>query len=85
MGKARTMDFEAGDVGYIPRDMGHYFENTGDTDARYLELFKSSYFANIALANWMAHTPPELVQSHTQMSADDIASIPKKNVGFRPL
>lgn len=85
VGQARTMDFEAGDVGYVPRAMGHYFENTGDTEARYLEIFKSSYFANISLANWMAHTPPELVQAHTHMSPEAIASIPKRNVGFRPL
>lgn len=85
VGEARTMDFEAGDVGYIPRNMGHYFENTGDTDARYLEIFKSSYFSNISLANWLAHTPPELVQAHTKMSEEAIHSIPKKNVGLRPL
>lgn len=85
VGQARTMDFDAGDVGYIPRAMGHYFENTGDTDARYLEVFKSSYFANISLANWMAHTPPELVEAHTHMTAEAIHSIPKKNVGLRPI
>lgn len=85
VGNARTMDFQAGDVGYVPRAMGHYFENTGDTDVRFLEVFKSSYFANISLANWMAHTPPELVEAHTRMQAKDLATIPKKNVGFRPL
>lgn len=85
VGEARTMDFQAGDVGYIPRPMGHYFENLGDTDARYLEIFRSSYFADISLANWMAHTPPELVAAHTHMSSEAIASIPKKNVAIRPL
>lgn len=85
VGEARTMDFQAGDVGYIPRAMGHYFENTGSTEARYLEIFKSSYFSNISLANWMAHTPPELVQVHTRMRAEDIHSIPKREVGIRPL
>ncbi|PWU06165.1 MAG: cupin, partial [Verrucomicrobia bacterium] len=29
-GNTRTMDFNAGDVGYIPKSMGHYIENTGD-------------------------------------------------------
>jgi oxalate decarboxylase len=85
VGHARTMDFQAGDVGYIPRAMGHYFENTGDTDARYLEVFKSSYFSNIALTNWMSHLPPELVQAHTHMSPEAIASLPKIESGFRPL
>jgi oxalate decarboxylase/phosphoglucose isomerase-like protein (cupin superfamily) len=29
-GKSRTFDYQAGDVGYVPRDMGHYVENTGE-------------------------------------------------------
>jgi oxalate decarboxylase len=29
-GKSRTFDYQAGDVGYAPRAMGHYVENTGD-------------------------------------------------------
>ena len=28
---ARTMDFNANDVGYVPAVAGHYIENTGDT------------------------------------------------------
>ncbi|WP_407177610.1 cupin domain-containing protein [Bradyrhizobium sp. STM 3562] len=27
--KARTFDYRAGDVGYVPFAMGHYIENTG--------------------------------------------------------
>ncbi len=30
-GQARTFDFQAGDVGYVPFAMGHYVENTGYT------------------------------------------------------
>src|SRR6266571_2420638 len=29
---ARTMDFQAGDVGYVKKSLLHYIENTGDTD-----------------------------------------------------
>ena len=28
-GQARTFDYQAGDVGYVPFAMGHYIENTG--------------------------------------------------------
>ena len=28
-GKARTMDFNANDVGFVPAVAGHYVENTG--------------------------------------------------------
>src|SRR5882724_396650 len=30
--KARTMDFQEGDVGYVEKTLLHYIENTGDTD-----------------------------------------------------
>ena len=61
-GDARTFDYQAGDVGFVPFAMGHYIENTGDTPLRFLEMFKSSYYADVSLNRWMALTPPELVQ-----------------------
>ena len=36
-GQARTFDYQAGDVGYVPFAMGHYIENTGTTTLRFLE------------------------------------------------
>ncbi len=66
-GKARTFDYQAGDVGYVPFAMGHYVENTGDTPMRYLELFKSSRYADVSLNQWMALTPQELVQAHLNL------------------
>ena len=44
---ARRMDFIAGDVGYFPNSMGHYVENMGDTELCFLEMCKSSYYANV--------------------------------------
>jgi oxalate decarboxylase len=41
--------------------MGHYIENTGNGPLRFLELFKSDYYADVSLNQWMALTPPELV------------------------
>lgn len=77
VGHARTMDFVAGDVGYIPKSMGHYIENTGKTELRFLETFKSSYYASIGLSSWMGLIPPELVQAHTNMSMEAIRSLPR--------
>ena len=61
-GAARTFDFQANDVGYVPFAMGHYIENTGNTTLRYLEVFKSDYFADVSLNQWLALTPSELVR-----------------------
>ena len=66
-GQARTFDFRAGDVGYVPFAMGHYVENTGTTTLRFLEMFKSSYYADVSLNQWMALTPPELVKAHLKL------------------
>src|SRR3984957_19558945 len=35
-GRARTMDFQAGDVGYVQKTLPHYVQNTGDTDLKFL-------------------------------------------------
>jgi oxalate decarboxylase len=66
-GQARTFDFQAGDVGYVPFAMGHYIENTGTAPLRFLETFKSSYYADLSLDTWMALTPPELLQAHLKL------------------
>ena len=66
-GKARTFDFQAGDVGYVPFAMGHYIENTGGEPLRFLEMFRSDRFADVSVNQWMALTPPELVQAHLNL------------------
>ncbi|MEI7025619.1 oxalate decarboxylase family bicupin [Paenibacillus sp. y28] len=60
-GTARTFDYRAGDVGYVPFGYGHYIQNTGDTTLWFLEMFKSDRFEDISLNQWMALTPHELV------------------------
>ena len=76
--KARTMNFNAGDVGYAPKTMGHYIENTADTDLIYLEMFKSDRYQDIALSEWLSHTPPALVMQHLNLSRETLAAIPKE-------
>jgi oxalate decarboxylase len=66
-GKARTFDYQAGDVGYVPFAMGHYIMNTGEEPLRFLEMFKSDRFADISLNQWLALTPPELVKAHLNL------------------
>jgi oxalate decarboxylase len=76
-GKARTFDYQAGDVGYVPFAMGHFVENTGDEPLRFLELFRSDHFADVSLNQWMALTPPELVQAHLNVDQQTIAALSK--------
>ena len=76
-GKARTFDYQAGDVGYVPFAMGHYVENTGDETLRFLEMFPSPHFADVSLNQWMALTPPELVQQHLNLDQQTLAALRK--------
>ena len=76
-GRARTFNYQAGDVGYVPFAMGHYVENIGKEPLRFLELFRSSYFADISLNQWMALTPPELVQAHLNLDKETLAILRK--------
>jgi oxalate decarboxylase len=77
-GQARTFDFQAGDVGFVPFAMGHYVENTGTTTLRFLEVFKSSYYADISLNQWLALTPTELVKAHLKLDDQTIAALHKQ-------
>jgi oxalate decarboxylase len=76
-GQARTFDYQAGDVGYVPFAMGHYVENTGTTPLRFLEMFKSHYYADVSLDQWIALTPPELVQAHLRIDQQTLDALRK--------
>jgi oxalate decarboxylase len=76
-GSARTLDFEAGDVGYVGQTLPHYIENTGDTDLRFLEIFKSSFYQDLSLSEWLSHTLPELVMAHLNIDKATLDAIPR--------
>jgi oxalate decarboxylase len=76
-GRARTFDFQAGDVGYVPMSMPHFVENTGSEPLRFLELFRASRFEDVSLAQWMALTPHELVQAHLNLDREMLDAIRK--------
>lgn len=76
-GRARTMDFQAGDVGYIQKTLPHYVQNSGTTDLKFLEMFKSGFYQDLALSEWLRHTPPELVLAHLEIDKATLDAIPK--------
>ena len=77
-------DYRAGDVGFVPFAMGHYVENTGDTTLRFLEIFKSSYYADVSLDQWLALTPRELVQGHLNVDEQTMAKLRKEKMPVVP-
>ena len=83
--RARTMDFQAGDVGYVQKTLLHYIENTGDTDLIFLEMFKADRFEEFSFSEWLAHTPPELVMAHLKIDKATYDAIPKGGGVIMPL
>jgi oxalate decarboxylase len=83
-GRARTMDFETGDVGYVPKGAPHYVENTGDTDLKFLEMFRSSFYQDVSLSEWLTHTPPELVEANLGLDKATLDALPKEKPVFMP-
>ncbi len=72
---AGTFDYQAGDVGYVPRSMPHYIENTGTTTLWYLELWNTDRVADVSLAQWLAFTPYELVRAHLHIDRSVLARV----------
>jgi len=83
--KARTMDFQEGDVGYVQKTLLHYIENTGDTDLVFIEIFKSEHYQDFSFSEWLAHTPPELVMAHLHIDKATYDAIPKNGASVTPL
>jgi oxalate decarboxylase len=83
--KARTMDFQAGDVGYVQKTLLHYIENTGDTDLVFLEMFKSDRYQEFSFSEWLAQTPSELVMAHLNIDKATFDAIPKNGVAVTSL
>lgn len=69
-GHARTFNYQAGDVGYVPFAMGHYVENIGDEPLVFLEIFKDDHYADVSLNQWLAMLPETFVQAHLDLGKD---------------
>jgi oxalate decarboxylase len=73
---ARTVDFNANDVGYVPSNAPHYIENTGDTDAVFLEMLATDVFEDVSLNQWLRRLPAQIVQAHLGFDQATLTKIP---------
>ncbi len=79
--KARTMNVNANDVGFVPAVAGHYIENLGSEDLVFLEMFKSGYFSDVSLNQWIRRLPQQMVNQHLHLDQAEVSQISnKKNV-----
>lgn len=73
--KARTFNYRAGDVGYVPKTLAHYIENIGTTTVRCLNVFNAPAYKDVSLNQWLALTPPDLVQGHLDLDETFMKSL----------
>jgi oxalate decarboxylase len=82
--KARTMDFNPNDVGYVPSMAGHSIENTGTEELVFLEMFKTPHYADISLNQWIARMPEKMAEAHLKLAASTIRSAPQDKIDVLP-
>jgi oxalate decarboxylase len=82
--KARTMDFHANDVGFVPSMAGHSIENTGTEDMVFLEMFKTNRFMDVSLNEWIARMPPKMAEAHLKLAASTIREAPQGRYNVLP-
>ena len=81
---AVTMDFNPGDIGYVPRNYGHYVQNIGDTDMQFFAVFRTSDFQEISLSDWLKHSPAEMVAEHLNVDPTMVPNWPGLNARIVP-
>ena len=82
--KARTMDFNPNDVGYVPTMAGHSIENTGTEDLVFLEMFKAPLYSDVSLNQWIARMPDKMAEAHLKIPMRTIRSAPQSRFDVLP-
>jgi oxalate decarboxylase len=75
--KARTMDFQQGDVGYVQKTLLHNIENMGIQTWCSWRCSRATAIKDLSFSEWLAHTPSELVMAHINIDKATFDAIPK--------
>jgi oxalate decarboxylase len=76
-GRARTDEFAAGDVGYVPQGYGHYIENTGSEDMEVVLVLNNATYESVSITAWMAANPDLLLSTNFGVKESVFAKFPK--------
>lgn len=83
-GRARTEEFSAGDVGYVPQGYGHYLECADEGPCRVLVVFDRGEYQEISLSTWLAANHTQLDADNFQISLDLAKKLPDKRLFLVP-
>jgi oxalate decarboxylase len=81
---AITANFHSGDIGYVKKALGHYVENTGNTDLVYMEVFRADRFQEVTLSDWLAHSPIDMVAETLNLDPSVITQFPRNRPDLVP-
>jgi oxalate decarboxylase len=76
-GRARTEQFAAGDVGYVPQGYGHYIENIGSEELELVLTLSNGSYESISITAWMAPNPALLLATNFGVPESAFASFPR--------
>ena len=81
---ANTANFHPGDIGYVKKGLGHYIENTGNTDLVMVAVFRAPRYEEVSFSDWLAHSPPEMVAATFNLAPEVVARFPKNRPDMMP-
>ena len=81
---AVTANFHPGDIGYVKKGLGHYVENTGNTDLVFVAVFRAPRYEEVSFSDWLAHSPPEMVAATFNLAPDVVAQFPRNRPDMMP-
>lgn len=81
-GRKITREFGPGDVGYVPMGYGHYIETVGDSECEMLAVFNAGEYQEIALSEWLAKTPKQVLETNFGVAPSIIDSLRKGQALF---
>ena len=83
---AITANFHSGDIGYVKKALGHYVENTGNTEPRvHGSASAPTGSRRVSLSDWLAHSPIDMVAETLNLDPTVIAQFPKNRPDIVPV
>jgi oxalate decarboxylase len=79
-GHVMTDELGPGDITFFPRGYGHYIENIGTDECRFLLVFNDPEPQQISLSYFLANLPKDVVAASLNLDPKALANLPKQEV-----
>jgi oxalate decarboxylase len=83
MGRPYIADVNEGDLWYFPAGLPHSLQGLGSDGCEFLIVFDdghASEFSTLLVAEWFAHTPPQVLADNFGVPASTFANIPLRDL-----